>query len=445
MAKYFGTDGVRGLAGKDVTSTIAYRIGRFLGQYPNGAKNKVLIARDTRISGHMLLAALVAGITASGSDVSSLGVSTTPSISYLVKAHDFDFGIMISASHNPYFDNGIKVFNRFGEKIDEAIELEIEKYIDALIDDLPLANGKDIGTYLDAQHLVNEYLDFIAQKATSDFSHLHVLIDAANGSAATVIKPLCDKLKLKATIINDSPNGMNINDLCGSTHIKDLKRHMLANGFDLGLAFDGDADRMLMIDKRGQTIDGDAMIYLAAIDKKERDMLPENKVVLTVMSNIGVKMALKRAGIDVLEVQVGDKYVQAALKKHQLMLGGEQSGHIIFFNELNTGDGLLSMVKMLNVIAKNHQTVNELLSDLKVYPQLLKNIIVTNKKEVMEHPELIKLIKRIDDELEGKGRLLVRPSGTESLIRIMVEAETDDICYRYVDEVYNFIADAFVS
>jgi phosphoglucosamine mutase len=445
MGKYFGTDGVRGLAGRDVTATIAFRIGRYLGQFPNGTKNRILIARDTRISGQMLCASLVAGITASGSSATKLGVSTTPSISYLVTKHNFDFGIMISASHNPYFDNGIKVFNRFGEKLEEDIELAIEKYIDQTNDDLPLATGKDIGSAKEERLLVDDYLDYVASKATADLSKLFVLIDAANGSASHLISGLCSRIGLKADVIFDKPNGTNINDLCGSTHIKNLKKHMLENGYDLGLAFDGDADRLLMVNHHGEVIDGDAMLYLAARDLKRNNALSDNKIVLTVMSNIGVKMALRRAQIDFMEVQVGDKYVQAALKKHHLTLGGEQSGHMIFFDELNTGDGLLSMVKMLNIIAASNQSIESLLSDLKTYPQVLKNITVANKKEVMEHAGLKEVIARIEQELNGTGRILIRPSGTEPLIRIMVEAETSAICSHYVDEVYSFIAEAFVN
>jgi len=445
MGTYFGTDGVRGLAGRDVSSTIAYRIGRFLGQYPQGRHNKILIARDTRISGEMLASALVGGLTSSGSTVHTVGVSTTPSVSYLVKKHDFDFGIMISASHNPYYDNGIKVFNRHGEKLEEAIEMEIERYIDALQDDLPRMTGKDIGHVYHAHELVDEYLAFIASKAVGDYASFSVLIDAANGSASELVPDLCRRLHIKADIINDKPNGTNINDMCGSTHIKNLQTAMLKNGYDLGMAFDGDADRLLMIDSHGQIVDGDAMLYMAALDEKRRGILKDGKVVLTVMSNIGVKRALERAGIGILEVPVGDKYVQAALKKEKLVLGGEQSGHLIFYDDMNTGDGLLSMVKMLNIVAGNHKKLSELLADLKIYPQVLKNIIVTNKKEVMEYPGLALLIKKVEKELNGNGRLLVRPSGTEPLIRIMVEAESIETCHRLVDEIYNYIAEAFVN
>jgi phosphoglucosamine mutase len=445
MGKYFGTDGVRGLAGRDVTSTIAYRIGRFLGQFPRGKKNRILIARDTRQSGDMLLSALMAGITCSGGDAHDLGISTTPSISFLVNQHGFDFGIMISASHNAYFDNGIKVFNRVGEKLEEAIELQIERYIDDQSDDLPQATGKNVGTIHDAQVLVQEYLSFIASKATADFSSLHLLVDAANGSAAVVIDKLVALLHLNADIINNHPNGTNINDMCGSTHINNLITRMKANGYDYGLAFDGDADRLLMIDHQGRVINGDAMIYLAAIDELESGRLVDHKVVMTVMSNLGVKQALNRAGIAVLEVQVGDKYVHEALKKNGLVLGGEQSGHIIFFNELNTGDGLLSMVKMLNIIAKSGTRTQKLLAGLKTFPQLLKNITVANKNEVLEHEGLQALIRRVEQELGAAGRVLIRPSGTEPLIRIMVEAENQITCERYVQEVYDYIAEIFVS
>lgn len=445
MGKYFGTDGVRGLAGQDVTSTIAYRIGRFLGQCPVGQKTRVIIARDTRHSGDMLLSALMAGITASGGEAYNLGISTTPSISYLVHRHNFDFGIMISASHNAYFDNGIKVFNRFGEKLEEEIELQIERYIDERSDDLPQATGKGVGTIHFAHALVQDYLTFIASKAEADFSGLHLLIDAANGSAAVVIDQLLARLHLQADVINNQPNGTNINDMCGSTHISNLIKRMKTNGYDYGLAFDGDADRLMMIDHQGQTINGDAMVYLAAIDALESGRLSDRRVVLTVMSNLGVKQALNQAGIDVLEVQVGDKFVHEALKKHNLILGGEQSGHVIFFDEMNTGDGLLSMVKMLNVIAKSHTRIHDLLAGLKTYPQLLKNITVTNKKEVLEHEGLQALIRRIEQELGSSGRVLIRPSGTEPLIRIMVEAETQATCERYVQEVYDYIAEIFIS
>ena len=444
MGKYFGTDGVRGLAGRDVTATIAYRIGRFLGQYPNGKINKILIARDTRLSGEMLFSALVAGITASGSRVHSLGVSTTPSISYLVPQRGYDFGIMISASHNPYYDNGIKVFNRVGEKLEAEIELEIEKCIDNPFDDLPLATGKAIGGGDDYSDKLDDYLEFIASRAHGELSRLHLLIDCANGSASSVIQPLIKRLGLYADVINSHPNGTNINDLCGSTHIGTLKRRMLANGYNLGLAFDGDADRLLMMDGDGRIIDGDAMIYLAALEMKKQGLLLDNKVVLTVMSNIGLKLALKRAGIDFIEVAVGDKYVQAALKKHNLSLGGEQSGHIIFFQDLNTGDGLLSMVKMLSIIVTSGKTVQDLLIDLKIFPQYLKNINVPNKQAVMEHDGLKEVVTRIEKDLGTSGRILLRPSGTEPLVRIMVEAETDAICHQYVDEIYNYIQEAFV-
>jgi len=445
MGKYFGTDGVRGLAGRDVSPTIAYRIGRFLGQYPSGKQNRVLIARDTRISGEMLASALIGGLTSSGSNIFTLGVSTTPSVSYLVLKHDFDFGIMISASHNPYFDNGIKIFNRSGEKLEESIELEIEQYIDNLLDDLPRMTGKEIGRLTHAHYLVDEYLDYIASKAVGKFDSYHILIDCANGSASELIDPLCRRLGIKADIINNTPDGLNINDMCGSTHIKGLQDKMKANGYDFGMAFDGDADRLLMIDNAGNIVDGDAMVYMAAIDKKRRGILKDNKVVLTVMSNIGVKLALKRAGIEILEVPVGDKYVQAALKKEHLVLGGEQSGHLIFFDDMNTGDGLLSMVKMLNIIAASGERLPDLLTDLKIFPQMLKNITVTNKKEVMDHPGVRRIIASAEAKLASQGRILVRPSGTEPLIRIMVEAPTIEICRQLVDEVYNYIAEAFIN
>ncbi len=438
--KYFGTDGVRGIAGDKLTSTMAYRIGRYLGQYPRGKKNRILIAADTRISGDMLKTALASGIMASGSDVYLMGVSTTPSISYLVREKSFDYGIMISASHNPYYDNGIKIFNSQGEKLENDIEKLIEGYMDSILDDLPYKINESVGRMVLSHQLVDEYVDFLAKKA-HDLSGLHVIVDGANGSASVVAPKLFQRLGLTVKYINITPNGVNINDRCGSTHLKQLQTETRKNGFQIGLAFDGDADRLMVVCPDGQVADGDAIIYLNALDMKKRGLLNDNKVVITVMSNIGLKVALQAAGIALEEVQVGDKYVQACLKEHHLSLGGEQSGHIIFLDDLNTGDGLLTAIKVMNVLKESNRPLSELLSGLKIYPQILKNVSVVNKDAVMAHTGLKELIGELSQKLNGNGRILVRASGTEPLVRVMAEAPSIEECERVVSSLVNYIGE----
>lgn len=438
--KYFGTDGVRGIAGEKLTSTMAYRIGRYIGQYPKGKKNRILIACDTRVSGDMLKCALASGIMASGSDVFLMGVSTTPSISYLVRKKSFDYGIMISASHNPYYDNGIKIFNASGEKLENEIEKLIEVYMDSPVDDLPFKINESIGRMVLAFDLVDEYVDFLAEKA-KDLQGLHVIVDGANGSASVVAPKLFSKLGLTVKYINITPNGININDRCGSTHLKQLQNETKKNGFQIGLAFDGDADRLMVVRPDGQAVDGDAIIYLNALDMQKRGLLRENKVVITVMSNIGLKVALKAAGIGLEEVQVGDKYVQACLKDHHLSLGGEQSGHIIFLDDLNTGDGLLTAIKVMNVLKESGKPLGELLSGLKIYPQMLRNVSVVNKDAVMAHEGLQELIAELSKTLNGNGRILVRASGTEPLVRVMAEAPSQEECERVVSSLVNYISE----
>lgn len=436
--KYFGTDGVRGLAGDRLTVSMAYRIGRYIGQYPNGTTNRFLIARDTRISGQMLLSALVAGILASGSQVYDLGVSTTPSISYLVRKHGFDYGIMISASHNPFYDNGIKLFNRDGEKLENQIELEIEAYMDAHDDYLPHAKNSEIGSYIDAKNLIDDYVDFLVEKANT-IHDLNVLADCANGSASIVAPKLFSRLGLNVTYIHAEPNGININDRCGSTHMEDLQEQMKTGQYDIGLAFDGDADRLLLVDHHGRIVDGDAIMYVSALNMRDRGKLNQNKVVATVMSNLGLKIALKNAGISIEEVQVGDKYVQAALKEKNLSLGGEQSGHIIYLQDLNTGDGLLTAIKILKTLYYTKQSLEELISGYQVYPQKLINVKVVNKEAVIGHPGLKDLVKGQEKILDGNGRILVRPSGTENLVRVMVEANNLNTCETICTTIVRYI------
>ena len=435
MGKYFGTDGVRGFANEVLTTDIAYRIGRFIGNYPQGHKNKIVIGRDTRISGDMLDAALIAGLTRSGAIVYELGITTTPSISYLVEKEGFDFGIMISASHNHYYDNGIKIFGPNGEKLSSEIELLIEKYIDRLFDDLPSYKNKDIGRVIASEDLIYKYLGFLKRSA-KDLSSLNVLVDCAHGSASVVARRLfSDLLDINVEYINETFNGIDINHRCGSTHIDQLVQEIKKDEYDLGIAFDGDADRLIVVSPTGKIIDGDHLMYLSALNFKKHGTLKDNTIVLTTMSNLGLKIALKKENIKFIEVDVGDKNVQACLKNKGLTLGGEQSGHIIYYDDLNTGDGLLSAIKVMNILMEENKTLDELVKDLHVLPQLLKNEVVVNKTAVMESEELKAIVEEVQNELGENGRILVRPSGTEQLIRVMVEAETKQLCELYVNKV----------
>ncbi|MCR5333247.1 MAG: phosphoglucosamine mutase [Bacilli bacterium] len=440
MGKYFGTDGVRGVANKELTSNLAYKIGRFIGYFENGRKNKVLIARDTRLSGKQLADALGSGVTSSGSDVYDLGVSTTPSVSYLVQKHHFDFGVMISASHNPYYDNGIKIFNSKGEKLESQIEDLIEQYIDSLVDTIPLAVNENIGRYPECNELVDEYINFLVSKADKGYKG-KVLIDCANGSSSALINKIVEKLGLNAVIVNAEPNGININDHCGSTHIELLKSELEKGVYDIAFAFDGDADRCLALDSKGNKVDGDAIMYLCGLNLKKHNKLAKDTIVLTVMSNIGLKIALKENNINMVEVSVGDKYVQAEMKKNKFTLGGEQSGHIIFLDDMNTGDGLLTMIKVLNVLKDEDESIDELIRELHIYPQMLKNMTVTNKEAILSHQGFIARINELSESLKGEGRILVRPSGTEPLIRVMCEAKTIEQCEAICDDLLNYISE----
>lgn len=435
---HFGTDGIRGVANDELTSELAYRIGRFIGQYPNGKKNKILLARDTRISGEMLSCALTAGILASGSFVYDIEISTTPSISFLVNNYDFDYGIMISASHNPYYDNGIKIFNKNGEKLENSIEKMIESYIYSPYDYLPFATNNDLGRKMDASSLKRLYIDFLLSQARG-IKKINILVDCANGSSSNISKEVFSKLGVNATYINDKPNGLNINDRCGSTHLNSLIAECKKGKYDLCFAFDGDADRLMCLNSNGQIIDGDCTIFLNALSFKKEGHLHDNKVVITVMSNMGLKKALIANGIDILEVAVGDKYVQAALKENKLSLGGEQSGHIIFLDDLNTGDGFLTAIHLMNIYCNDNVLFTKALQELTIYPQLLENITVTNKDAIMTNEGLKQHIINVEKRLDGEGRILVRPSGTEPLIRVMCEAKTIQMCHQICDDIVEYI------
>ena len=436
MGKYFGTDGARGVANKQITGTLAYRIGRYIGQCQNGRKNKILIASDTRISGKLLGDAVGVGIVSSGSDVYNIGVSSTPSVSYLVRKHGFDYGVMISASHNPYYDNGIKVFNSQGEKLEAEIEDKIEEYIDAPNDHLPLMTNENIGRHMPCDELVDEYIDFLVSKADPKVKNLKVFIDCSNGSSSTIAPKVLEKLGVNFKVVSNNPNGTNINDRCGSTHIEHDSSTVKEGKFDAGFAFDGDADRCLALTSEGEIIDGDQLIYLNAINLKKNGKLSGNTVVITVMSNLGLKKALETEGLDYHETTVGDKYVQMDMKEHNLSIGGEQSGHIIFLDDLNTGDGVLTMIHTLNVMANEQKSLKELVAKLKIYPQSLRNVMVTNKEAVLSNPGFKAKIKELEESLNGNGRILVRASGTEPKIRVMCEAPTQEQC----DEITSVLA-----
>lgn len=440
MGKYFGTDGVRGIANETLTAPMAYRIGRYLGQYPNGKKNRVLLCRDTRISGSMLLHSVLAGLLASGADVYDEGISTTPSISYLVEKEHFDFGIMISASHNPFGDNGIKVFNANGEKLEDEVELLIENYMDGKKDDLPTPSLGGIGRYFDGNALKLEYVEWLSKKINCKVGGLKVLVDCANGSASYVAPLLYQKIGLDATFIHASPDGLNINKDCGSTHLESLKKEFAKGGFDLAFAFDGDGDRFMAFSPKGRLIDGDAMIYLNALAMRKKSILHENRVVLTVMSNFGLRKILDKNGIDYDIVNVGDKNVQQRLKEKHLSLGGEQSGHVIFLDELNTGDGLLSSLKLISIFVKDKAVFNRL-DDFVVYPQVLANVRFKDKatlERVASSEKLAILTKEEEARLNGTGRLLVRKSGTEPLLRVMAEDLSLALCQKIVNEIAVF-------
>lgn len=445
MGKYFGTDGFRGYVGQQLTSQHAYRIGRYLGSItPKDAL--IFVGQDTRISSPMLAQAFNAGAMASGASIVSLGIITTPAISYFLQSEKKGFGVMISASHNPFYDNGIKLFNADGEKLSQTIEAAIEQYLDTEEDKLPYQTGKQIGQFHpNPKIFIEAYLKFLTSKHESKGRKLKLLIDAANGSAFQIAPQLFSALGYTVDIIHHQPTGININERCGATHLQSLQASIKKGKYDVGFAFDGDADRMIAIAHDGQEVNGDALIYLNSIHLFSQQPTLKKKVVITQMSNFGLKKALQEKGIDYVETNVGDKYVQAALKKEQLILGGEQSGHVIFLNELNTGDGLLSAIKLLNILQSSNQSLADHVVSLKQYPQVLKNIAVENKAEVMNHPELLALIANIETRLGGEGRILVRASGTESLIRVMVEALAPQQCEKLVSEVVHFIEDTFVN
>lgn len=442
MGKYFGTDGFRGEANKELTAEHAYKIGRFLGWYygqDNDGKCKVVIGKDTRRSSYMFEYALVAGLTASGADAYLLHVTTTPSVSYITRTEDFNGGIMISASHNPFYDNGIKLINSNGEKMDEETILKIESYLDGEIGELPYAHQEKIGCTVDYAAGRNRYIGYLISLATRSYREKKVGLDCANGSAWMIAKNVFDALGAKTYVINNQPDGCNINTGCGSTHIEGLQKFVVENGLDVGFAFDGDADRCLCVDEKGNLVDGDAIMYIYGNYMKERGKLYGNKVVTTVMSNFGLYKAFDAAGIDYEQTAVGDKYVYENMVTNGYRLGGEQSGHIIFKKYATTGDGILTALKMMEVMLEKKTTLSELAAPFEKYPQLLKNIRVTDKRTVQEDADVQAAVASVAEALGDNGRILVRESGTEPLIRVMVEAGDAATCEKYVNQVIDLI------
>ena len=436
MSKYFGTDGFRGEANVDLNVQHAMKIGRFLGwYYSRDHKGRIVLGKDTRRSSYMYECALCAGITASGADVYLIHVSTTPSVSYIARVEEFDCGIMISASHNPFNDNGIKLLNGQGEKMeDEVIDL-VEKYLDGDPADLPLATGEDIGEVIDYSAGRNRYIGYLISLATHSYRNMRVGLDCANGSTWQMGKHIFETLGAETYVIGNRPNGVNVNLNCGSTHIEALRKFVKENHLDVGFAFDGDADRCLAVDEHGNLVDGDMIMYLCAKHMKERGRLGDTKVVTTIMSNFGLYKALDELGIGYEKTAVGDKYVYENMKENGHLIGGEQSGHIIFHKYANTGDGLLTAIKVMQVMLERKCSLSELVKDLKIYPQVLKNAKVTDKDAVLNDPDVQKEVQAVAARLGDYGRILLRKSGTEPVLRVMVEAQSLDTCEKNVDAV----------
>ncbi|MCR4869554.1 MAG: phosphoglucosamine mutase [Lachnospiraceae bacterium] len=438
--KYFGTDGFRGEAGKVLTADHAYKIGRYIGwYYSREHKGRIVIGKDTRRSSYMFEYALVAGIIASGCDAYLLHVTTTPSVAYVVRTEDFDCGVMVSASHNPYYDNGIKLMDGNGHKMSASVEEAIEKYIDGEGEEIPFAFGENVGVATDYAIGRNRYIGYLISLATRSYKGKRIGLDCSNGSTFNIAKSVFDALGAKTYVIGNEPDGLNINKDCGSTHIENLQKLVEEKELDAGFAFDGDADRCIAVDDNGNVIDGDYILYICGTYLKRQGRLEGNHVVATVMSNLGFFKALELQDVEYDVTTVGDKYVNEDMVAHGYVLGGEQSGHIIFAKHATTGDGILTAIMLMEVMMEEKTSLSALASGMKKYPQLLKNLPVTDKDAVMNHPEVIACQEAITNELRNDGRILLRPSGTEPVIRVMVEAGTDEICKKYVDQMIDKI------
>ncbi len=451
MGKYFGTDGFRGEAGVTLTSEHAYKIGRFLGwYYSKGGTHRVraVIGKDTRRSSYMFEYAIVAGLTASGGDAYMLHVTTTPSVSYAVAGDDFDCGIMISASHNPFYDNGIKLVNDHGEKIDDKTIEQIELYLDGKLTqlgittpDIPFATGAQLGQIVDYASGRNRYIGYLISLSRHSFKHFRVGLDCANGSSWMIAKSVFDALGAKTYTINADPDGLNINREAGSTHIEVLAKYVREQGLDVGFAFDGDADRCIAVDECGQVVNGDHILYVLALHLRRSNELANNTVVTTIMSNLGLYRALEREGIAYEQTTVGDRYVYENMQQNGHCLGGEQSGHVILSKYATTGDGILTAIKLMEAMISSKQTLSKLAEPVKMLPQVTKNVRVADKAAVRENPEVQKAVAAVSERLGNDGRILLRESGTEPVIRVMVEAASEGVCNACVDEVVDIICE----
>lgn len=439
MGKYFGTDGFRGEANVTLTVEDAFKVGRFLGWYYGQKKPaevcRIVIGKDTRRSSYMFEYSLVAGLTASGADAYLLHVTTTPSVSYVVRTEGFSCGIMISASHNPYYDNGIKVINEKGEKLEESVITEIEKYLDGEMGELPFATQDKIGRTVDFAAGRNRYIGYLISTATRSFKNKKVALDCANGSASAIAKNVFDALGAETHVISNEPNGLNINTGCGSTHMGQLVKFVKEVGADVGFAYDGDADRCLAVDENGNVVDGDGILYICGKYMKEQGLLKNNKVVTTVMSNFGLYKALDREGIEYEKTAVGDKYVYENMVTNGNCLGGEQSGHIIFSKHATTGDGILTSLKVMEVILEKKESLGKLASELEIFPQVLKNVRVHDKTAAQDDEAVKAEVEKVAQSLGDSGRILLRQSGTEPVVRVMVEAADLKTCEQYVEQV----------
>ncbi|MGY3716853.1 phosphoglucosamine mutase [Sutcliffiella cohnii] len=437
MGKYFGTDGVRGIANSELTPELAFKLGRFGGYVltKDESRPKVLIGRDTRISGHMLEGALVAGLLSTGAEVMRLGVLSTPGVAYLTKALGAQAGVMISASHNPVQDNGIKFFGPDGFKLSDEQEAEIEALLDEEVDNLPRPVGSDLGQVNDYFEGGQKYLQFLKQTVDEDFSGLHVALDCAHGATSSLATHLFADLEADISTMGTSPNGLNINDGVGSTHPEELAKLVVEKGADVGLAFDGDGDRLIAVDEKGQIVDGDQIMFICAKYLSEQGRLRHNTVVSTVMSNLGFYKGLEAIEIGTKQTAVGDRYVVEEMKKGNYQLGGEQSGHIIFLDYNTTGDGMLTGLQLVNIMKATKKSLSELAAEMKKFPQLLVNVKVTDKHRVTENDRVKAVIDEVEAAMDGNGRVLVRPSGTEPLVRVMAEAPTEELCEQYVNKI----------
>ena len=436
MGKYFGTDGFRGEANEVLTVEHAFKVGRFLGwYYGQDHKAKVVIGKDTRRSSYMFEYALVAGLTASGANAYLLHVTTTPSVSYVTRTENFDCGIMISASHNPFYDNGIKIINGKGHKLEAEVEEKIEAYIDGEIGELPLAKKEEIGRTVDYAAGRNRYIGYLISLATRSFEDMRVGLDCSNGSAFAIAKSVYDALGAKTYVINCEPDGTNINTNCGSTHIEVLQQYVKEHQLDVGFAYDGDADRCIAVDENGNVIDGDLILYVCGKYLKENGRLNGDTIVTTIMSNLGLYKACDKAGLKYEKTAVGDKYVYENMVQNDYSLGGEQSGHIIFSKHATTGDGILTSLKVMEVMLEKKESLAKLASEVEIYPQVLKNVRVHDKQTAQDDPAVQAEVAKVAEALGNDGRILLRQSGTEPVVRVMVEASTKEMCESYVDQV----------